>query len=115
MKSPIRISQLTLYALSVFGSLYLFSLNGYLNSLRSELPRLAQWEITPPWSILVMTSPAFIWLAPAIPLFGIIAAWKLENDTKLIFSILLGSLLATIILMFFIFLNEPLEGHLACC
>ncbi|EIC28755.1 MULTISPECIES: hypothetical protein [Methylomicrobium] len=115
MKLPIRISRLTLYGLTVSGSLYLYSLNGYLNTLHSELPVLAEWEMTLPWSIRVMTSQAFIWVAPAIPLLGAIAAWKLTNNAKLYFSVLLGSLLAMIILVFFIFLNEPLEGHLVCC
>jgi hypothetical protein len=114
MKLPIQISRLTLYGLSVLGSLYLFSLNGYLNTLRSELPVLAEWEITPPWSVRVMTSQTFIWGAP-IPLLGTIAAWKLRNNAKLNFLVLLGSVLTTIILVFFISLNEPLEGHLVCC
>jgi len=32
---------------------------------------LAEWGITPSWSILVMTSPAFIWGSPIIPILGV--------------------------------------------
>jgi 4-amino-4-deoxy-L-arabinose transferase-like glycosyltransferase len=115
MRLLIHILQLALYSLSILGSLYLFSLNAYLNSLRSELPMLAEWKVTPSWSILVLTSPAFIWGSPLIPILGVIAAWKLRNHSKQAISILAVSALLAVILVFFTLYNEPLEGHLVCC
>jgi 4-amino-4-deoxy-L-arabinose transferase-like glycosyltransferase len=76
---------------------------------------LAEWGITPSWSILVMTSPAFIWGSPFIPILGIVVAWKLRNNSKQNISVLMGSALVAIILVFFTIYNEPLEGHLVCC
>jgi hypothetical protein len=110
-----QLSKLALYILCILGSKDLFNSRDYLFQLRAQVPWLAEWQIEPSWSILVMTSPIFIWSAPIIPILGVVAAWKQRNNAKLSLRILLGSALMTFVLELFLILNEPTEGQLLCC